>query len=159
MGLFTKKKQTTEIYAPADGKLLLIEQVPDPVFSQKMMGEGIAIQCSGSVIKAPANGIVSMIAETKHAFGMTLPNGCELLVHVGLETVNLQGHGFEVLVDTNTKVTKGTPILKVDLNVMREHEMNLCTPMIILNHIEHPITQYEAEEQVIAGETLLFKVS
>lgn len=160
MGLFSmKKKHKTAIYAPADGKLLPIEQVPDPVFSQKMMGEGIAIQCCGAVIKAPADGTITMIADTKHAFGMTLPNGCELLVHIGLETVNLKGQGFEVLVETNAMITKGTPILKVDIDFMKEHQMNLCTPMVILNHSEHPITYCETEKQVIAGESLLLEVA
>lgn len=159
MGLFKRKqKQTTKIYAPVDGTLLPLEQVEDPVFSQKMMGEGIAILAQGNEVLAPADGKLTMIAETKHAFGMVLENGLEMIVHVGLETVNLKGEGFQVLCEMNQTVTKGTPILKVDHAVMKEHGISLCTPVIMINHQDHPFTLCAKQGEVKAGETIIFEV-
>ena len=96
---FLKKNN---LVAPVNGKIIPIEEVPDPVFAQKMMGEGIAIIPKDSSFVAPADGTITLISETKHAFGMTLDNGMELLVHIGLETVNLKGEGFNTLVEVNT---------------------------------------------------------
>lgn len=159
MGLFKRKqKQAVVLYAPVDGKILPLEQVDDPVFSQKMMGEGIAIMAEGALIKAPADGTLTMIAETRHAFGMTLANGLELMVHVGLETVGLKGKGFEVLAAVNEEVKAGTPILRVDQAIMKDAGISLCTPVIMINHQEHPFTFITREGNVKAGETILFEV-
>lgn len=162
MSFFKKKtetKQNVYLTSPVDGVLLPLAQVPDPVFAEKMMGDGVAIECQGEWICAPADGVISLIAQTKHAFGMTLSNGLELLVHVGLETVHLQGEGFQVLSETGKQVKQGEPILKIDLALMKEKKISLITPFIIINHQEHPFTLLHEETTVKAGQTALIKVN
>ena len=160
MGLFNwkSKKRSVELKAPLSGTVIALEQVPDPVFAQKMMGEGLAIQPSGNTVVAPADGTVTMIASTKHAFGMQLDNGLELMIHFGLETVNLQGEGFDVLHKVGDRVSAGTPILKVNVDFMNEKGLCLTTPFILINHAEHPFTIIKGEGTVTAGEDVLFEI-
>lgn len=154
MSFFKKKtevKQPIRFVAPVDGEVIALSEVPDPVFSQKMMGDGIAICASGNNVVAPADGTITLIAQTSHAFGMTLDNGIELMVHVGLETVSLNGQGFEVLAQMGDKVKKGTPILHVDCALMKDKGISLITPCIIINHQEHPIRDVHTSTHVRAG--------
>ena len=90
------------LVAPVSGKIIPLSEVPDPVFAEKLAGDGMAIIAEGDTIVAPADGEVTLIFKTKHAFAMTLENGLELLVHIGLETVSLDGEGFEQLVEQGT---------------------------------------------------------
>lgn len=101
---FMKKKEKTEtIGSPAKGRTILLNKVNDKMFADKLLGDGIAFILEDDVLKAPCNGSVSMIAATKHAFGITSTSGTEILIHIGLDTVNLNGEGFEVLVEQNQK--------------------------------------------------------
>ena len=102
------------IMAPVSGKCVDIKEVPDKMFAEKIMGEGVAFRYDGDVIYSPCNGTIAVIAETKHAIGIKSENGVELLIHVGVETVSLKGDGFEALVQQDEKVEIGTPILKID---------------------------------------------
>lgn len=161
MSFFKKKTESTKeviLTSPVDGTILPLKEVPDPVFAEKMMGDGIAIECQGELICAPADGVISLIAQTKHAFGMTLSNGLELLVHVGLETVNLQGEGFEVLSEAGKQVKQGDPILKIDLAFMKEKQVSLITPFILINHQEHPFEDIHEGNSAQAGQTSIFKL-
>lgn len=119
-----------EIVAVADGRLLPMEQVPDPVFSEKMLGDGVAIELSGDAVVAPADGVVSMIFPTLHAFGLTMDNGIEILVHIGLDTVSLNGRGFKSGIKQGTPVKKGDPIIEVDREFVRAQGLNPITMMI-----------------------------
>jgi len=133
--LFKKKSdslQKNQLAAVVDGKVIPIEQVSDPVFSGKLMGDGVAVIPVGTTVVAPCAGKVTMIAETGHAFGMECDNGLELLVHIGIETVSLAGKGFTVLAKANTRVEAGTPIIQFDPAVMREAGLDLTTPIVIL---------------------------
>ncbi|MRI71587.1 PTS trehalose transporter subunit IIBC [Enterococcus casseliflavus] len=111
---------TTEetLYAPADGKVVAITEVSDPVFSQKMMGDGFAVQPTNGTIYAPVAGTISSIFETKHAIGILTPGGAEVLVHMGLDTVELKGAPFEVLVSEGDTVTPETKIAVMDLDAV-----------------------------------------
>lgn len=106
------------LYAPADGKVVAITEVSDPVFSQKMMGDGFAVQPTNGTIYAPVAGTISSIFETKHAFGILTPGGAEVLVHMGLDTVELKGAPFEVLVSEGDTVTPETKIAVMDLDAV-----------------------------------------
>lgn len=136
---FLKKKNDTKIIinAIATGKLLPLEQVNDPVFSKKMMGDGVAVDVDDDYIVSPVDGTISLIAETKHAFGITTSEGIEIMVHVGLETVNLKGQGFKKLKEMGDQVKKGDRILHIDRNFMKEHNVELITPVIVLNSMDH----------------------
>lgn len=106
------------LYAPADGKVVAITEVSDPVFSQKMMGDGFAVQPTNGTIYAPVAGTISSIFETKHAIGILTPGGAEVLVHMGLDTVELKGAPFEVLVSEGDTVTPETKIAVMDLEAV-----------------------------------------
>ena len=106
------------LYAPADGKVVAITEVSDPVFSQKMMGDGFAVQPTNGTIYAPVAGTISSIFETKHALGILTPGGAEVLVHMGLDTVELKGAPFEVLVSEGDTVTPETKIAVMDLDAV-----------------------------------------
>lgn len=98
-----------------------------------MMGDGVAFRFEGSQICAPCDGKICMIAETKHAFGIVNDDGVELLVHIGLDTVKLNGEGFRVLAEENQTVKKGTPIIELDREFFENKDIDLTTPMIMTN--------------------------
>ena len=105
---FMKKKKTNNeslnLVAVANGKVLPLSDVPDPIFAEKMAGDGVAIEVESNLIVAPASGEISMIFRTNHGFALTLENGVELLVHIGVETVSLNGEGFKRIVEIVDKV-------------------------------------------------------
>ena len=131
--MFNFLKKSLTVVAPISGKTIDLSEVPDPVFAQKMAGDGIAIDSTGDTVVAPCDGTISLIMDSKHAFAITTSSGIELLVHVGLETVSLNGEGFEVLQTVNTKVTAGTPILKLDRSFIESKGICLITPVLIAN--------------------------
>lgn len=114
-GLFKAKKKTGQaIIAPVTGILMPLDDVTDDVFSQKMMGDGFAIQPEESQIVSPVSGTVSTVFPTKHAIGITTPEGLDVLVHMGLDTVELDGKPFKVDVALNDVVTAGQPLATID---------------------------------------------
>lgn len=151
--LFGKKNKEIVLYAPVTGRKIALENIPDKVFASKMMGDGVAFQFDENTIYAPCDGKVTMIANTLHAFGMELANGTELLLHIGLDTVNLNGQGFKKLVEQGDKVKKGTPIIEIDRNVMNENHIDLTMPMIITNANGNEIHLCAGNEDVIMGES------
>lgn len=153
--MFSLFKSKLIITAPVKGTICPLEEVNDPVFSQKMMGDGIAIIAEEETICAPCDGTITLIAETKHAFGITTKNGVEVLVHVGLDTVQLKGEGFVALQKAGTKVAQGTPILKVDLAMMKQRNISIVTPVIITNTNDHPCKDIHAGNVISAGDPLL----
>src|SRR5699024_8012685 len=122
--------------APVSGKLVKLVDVPDPVFSGGMMGYGVAIEPSHSTINSPVEGKVTMIAPTKHAIGSDTLDGAEILIHIGLEKVELKGEGFEVQVSEGDSIKIGTPLVKFDKEVIVEKGYNTITPVIVTNSAE-----------------------
>ncbi|KKI88744.1 PTS glucose transporter subunit IIA [Bacillus sp. SA1-12] len=133
--LFGKKEKVTKetIFAPLTGKLINIEEVPDPVFSQKLMGEGMAIEPTEGIVVAPIEGQVIQVFHTKHAIGLRSQTGMELLIHIGLETVSMNGEGFEVHVKEGQKVKVGDPLITANLELIKEKAASTITPIIITN--------------------------
>ena len=103
------------VTAPISGKIIPITEVPDSVFSEKVLGDGIAIIPSDGKIYSPVNGVVSSVAETLHAYGFTSDDGLDVLVHFGLETVNLKGEGFKSYVKDGDRVSVGDLVAEVDI--------------------------------------------
>lgn len=133
--LFGKKDIKTEeaLFAPLSGKILSLEDVPDPVFSQKLMGNGIAIEPTEGVIVAPIECQVIQVFHTKHAIGLRSQSGIEILIHIGLETVSMNGDGFEVHVKEGQKVKVGEPLITADLTLIKKQAASTITPIIITN--------------------------
>lgn len=129
---FLKKKKDENIYAPVKGKCIDITEVDDAGFSSKVMGDGIAIIPEEDVIYAPADGTLSMMFATGHAFGIVADNGAEILVHIGIDTVNLNGDGFRTMKKAGEHVRKGEAIVKIDLAKMKE-SYDMSTMVIITN--------------------------
>ncbi|WP_114603411.1 glucose-specific PTS transporter subunit IIBC [Staphylococcus sp. EZ-P03] len=123
----------TVIYAPITGELKPITEVPDKVFSEKMMGDGIAILPETGEVFAPFDGVVKMVFPTKHALGLESKDGTELLIHFGLETVKLEGKGFDILVKENEEIVLGQPLMKVDLDYIKANAESTITPIVVTN--------------------------
>lgn len=161
-GFFKKKKNEAQdnnfkLIAPLSGKSIPLSEVPDPVFAEKMAGDGLAINPTGDVIVAPADGELTLVFNTRHAFAMTLENGVELLVHIGIDTVSLNGEGFEQLAEQGTKIKAGTPIIKINPEFIKEKGLSLVTPVLITN--PDVLTSIKAIENLdtISGETTILE--
>ncbi|WP_339213616.1 glucose-specific PTS transporter subunit IIBC [Ornithinibacillus sp. FSL M8-0202] len=122
-----------EFIAPIKGEIVPITEVPDQVFSGKMMGDGFAIKPVDGLVVSPVNGKVINAFPTKHALGILSEGGREVLIHFGLDTVNLKGEGFELLVEEGDTVKAGQPLLKVDLAYIEEHATSSITPIVFTN--------------------------
>ncbi len=127
--MFGLGKKKENILAVSDGILVPIEQVPDEVFSQKMMGDGYAIKPSGNEIYAPVGGIISTVFPTGHAIGITTENGLELLIHMGLDTVDLKGKPFSNKVRQGQHIHNGELVSTMDLNAVEKSDRN---PIIVV---------------------------
>lgn len=131
--LFGKKNKNLEIFSPGYGKNISLEKVSDPVFAEKMMGDGFAFIPEDGIIKSPVHGVISLMPDTKHAFGITTPEGAEILVHIGMDTVKLKGEGFESFKTVGDKVKVGDPIIEFSLRKVKELVPSIETPVIITN--------------------------
>lgn len=122
-----------DVVMPMTGKLLSITKVPDKIFSQKMMGDGFAIEPTDGKVVSPVAGKIVNLFPTKHAIGIETADGREVLVHVGIDTVNLKGKGFESLVEQGDTVEQGQALLNVDLRIVAEEATSIITPIIFTN--------------------------
>lgn len=127
-----------EILAPVSGKVIPMSQVADPTFSQEILGKGVAVIPSEGRIAAPASGEVVVMFETKHAVSIKADNGAELIVHIGLDTVNLKGEYFEAHVKQGDRVKAGDLLVTVDLEKVKDAGYDVTTPVIICNTPDFP---------------------
>ncbi|MDR3595996.1 PTS glucose transporter subunit IIA [Clostridium sp.] len=142
----------TKLFAPITGKTIELSKVPDQVFAEKLAGDGVAIDTVGDVVVAPTDGELTLVFNTKHAFAMTLDNGTELLVHIGIDTVSLNGEGFEQLAEAGIKVKAGTPIIKIDRDLILDKGFSLITPVLITNMDSVKELEPTVGKDVIAGQ-------
>jgi len=140
MGFFNKLfgKKTDKVFAPMTGKAVPITEVPDPTFSEGMLGNGIAIIPTEGKVYAPCDATVDMMFTTGHAVSLVADFGAEILIHVGLETVGLEGKPFTVHVANGDKVKKGQLMIEVDLDAVKEAGLPIITPMLICNTDDYP---------------------
>lgn len=151
---FLKKEKSKTLYALANGKSVAIEDVPDEVFSQKMMGDGIAIIPDVGEIYAPCHAKVSMVMKnTKHAIGLECEDGLSLLIHVGLDTVELMGEGFETHVKVGDEVETGDLLITYDKEKINEKGLNDMTMLVIVEQNNHKIVKYHANEDMSVSQT------
>lgn len=155
---FLKKNACILVKAPTTGELKEIESVSDPVFSEKMMGDGIAIQSIGGKITAPISGTIStVILPSCHAFGIRSDNGVEILVHVGLDTVNLKGQGFKLVKKQGDHVSVGETVLIADSEYLIQQGIDLITPVIVTNSNEFEIIK-KSTGHCSVGESVIFEI-
>lgn len=156
LNLFKKKIKSLEILAPLTGKTVPIEEVPDPVFSEKMMGEGIAIKPTNNTIVAPFNGTVKMLMPNSgHAIGLLSDEGIEVLIHIGMDTVSLEGKGFNVLTGVDTKIEVGDPLIEFDEEFLKEQGMDTITMIVVTNPGDYKPDQFLNNIDVKTGEPIM----
>ena len=129
----TNRKNTLMIKAPMEGRLIAIEDVPDPVFSQKILGDGLAIDPVEGKVVSPVEGEVLHITPTKHSVGIRSNCGVEILVHVGIDTVKMKGKDFENHVSMGDKIKTGQLLITFDLETVKKEAKSTITPIIITN--------------------------
>lgn len=145
-----------EIAAPVSGRVLSLSEVPDEIFAQKLAGDGVAIEGTGDVIMSPVDGQLTLMFKTYHAFALTLDNGIELLFHIGIDTANLKGEGFELLKKQGDRVKKGEAIIKINREFIEGKGYSLITPVLITNPDVADDIKYNVGCNVNAGQDKIF---
>lgn len=158
-GISTTPAKTIELVSPITGELLELSAVPDNTFAKKIMGDGFAILPIEGKVFAPCSGVISVIAPTKHAIGIISAEGVELLIHVGIDTVMLEGEGFNVEVKHGQSVEKGDLILTFDLDLIKQKNIPIITPVIITNSESFHIKQITDQSAVIGGKDIILNLN
>ncbi|WP_275075752.1 beta-glucoside-specific PTS transporter subunit IIABC [Providencia rettgeri] len=147
------------LIAPITGETLALEHVPDTVFANRIIGDGIAIIPSDNKVYAPADGIVSMVTPSKHAIGITTNDGLDVLIHVGIDTVSLNGEGFTLHVNEKDLVKCGDLLIEFDIENINKHSLSTITPVLITNFDEFSALHLTEQQHVISHETTLLTVN
>ena len=148
------KPEVVTIVSPVNGKAVPIIEVPDPVFADKILGDGIAVIPEDGTFLCPVDGEVASVAESLHAIGFTTDDGLEVLMHIGLDTVKLNGEGFTVHVNVGDKVKKGDLIAEVNLDFIKEQGLNTITPVVICDGVDDKQVAFR-EGNIEAGKTAI----
>lgn len=151
----SKSRKEITLYAPASGLVLPVSEVGDGVFSEEILGKGIAIKPSEGIIYAPFDGKITTVAETKHAIGIVSNDGAEVLIHVGIDTVQLKGKHFTVLVNEGDKVKKGDKLMEFDLAAIKKAGYQTITPVVIGNSENYREFKAEHGKTVKAGDAAI----
>lgn len=153
-----ENKEQKVIVAPVTGKAIPMSEVADPTFSQEILGKGAAVVPSEGRVVAPADGVVGMVFDTKHAVSVTTDSGAELIIHIGLDTVQLNGEFFTAHVAAGHKVKKGDLLVEFDMDKIKEKGYDVTTPVIVCNTPEFPSMECLSGMDVTAGETVIIKL-
>lgn len=143
------------IYAPAAGVVTALDQFPDELFSQKVLGPGCGILPTGDKIVAPFNGTVIQLIDTRHAIGVASSDGVELLIHIGVDTVKMGGEGFESLVKEGQKISRGDVLIKFDQDAIKAAGHPTDIAVIVTNSDEYSDVTLQTEGDVDAGTVIL----
>lgn len=146
------------IKAPMSGKVVDLSDLPDEVFAQKMVGDGIAIKPSEGIVAAPFNGIVKQVFPTGHALVLESKEGLAVLIHIGLDTVNLKGEGFRLLVEEGSTVSEGTVLMEFDQELIEKNSYPLESPIIMPEGQKIKSIEFTKEKEVKKGQDVLMKV-
>ncbi len=156
MALFKKKqKEEPVLTAYVSGPVIPVTEVDDPVFSSGALGDGIAIRPENDTITSPCDGEISMVAETGHALGIGLSNGIQLILHIGLDTVGMNGKGFQVLVRQGSKVRKGTPLLKFDRKMIEENGFSTDCILVEVTQNQAPRLRFISGMDAVQNDTVI----
>lgn len=151
------KRKVRDVNSPVDGQIVALESVPDEVFSQKMVGDGVAVIPVSNLFTAPIDGVVSKIFSTNHAYSIKSEKDLEVMVHIGLDTVALDGKGFTRIANEGDVVKAGDVIIEVDLAYIREHAKDIITPIIITD--ESDVKTIEKNLAIVKSQDKIMEVS
>ena len=155
--MFDIFKKTTKVIAPISGKVIALEMVPDQVFAKKIVGDGVAIdELEGDIACAPIDGTIALIFRTNHAFAIKGSDGIEVLVHIGIDTVELGGEGFERLIEEGTVVKAGDPVIRFNRDIIKSSGRSLMSPVIITTIDQIGKITMNIEGKVGAGLDVIF---
>lgn len=152
---FKGKEKGNVLYAPCKGKVVPLTEVPDPTFSEKLLGDGFAVIPTEGKVYAPTDAEVTMVFDTLHAITLTSSQGAEILIHIGLDTVKLKGAPFTAHVAAGDKVKKGDLLMDVDLDKIKEAGLNTITPVLICNTDDYEKISLQKEGDVLLDEAVL----
>ena len=149
-----KKVKTIIISSPVTGKAADLSTAPDEAFAGKMMGDGAAVTPEDPIVRAPEDGEICFVFDTRHAIGFLTDSGISLLIHIGIDTVKLGGKGFEALVENGQKVKKGDPMLKLDLEYLKANAPSVVSPVLCTELQENEKIRLLKTGNITAGEAL-----
>ncbi|HHT0379715.1 TPA: N-acetylglucosamine-specific PTS transporter subunit IIBC [Raoultella planticola] len=151
-------KTIAALVSPITGDIVALEQVPDEAFASKAVGDGVAVKPTDKTVVAPAAGTVVKIFNTNHAFCLETENGAEIVVHMGIDTVALNGQGFKRLVEEGAEVQAGQPILEMDLDFLNANARSMISPVVCSNSDDYSALVILATGKVVAGQTPLYEI-
>ena len=151
-------KTVEALVSPITGDIVALEQVPDEAFASKAVGDGVAVKPTDKIVVAPAAGTVVKIFNTNHAFCLETENGAEIVVHMGIDTVALNGQGFKRLVEEGAEVKAGEPILELDLEFLNANARSMISPVVCSNSDDYSALVIQATGKVVAGQTPLYEI-
>lgn len=158
--LFSKaKEKEVSIIAPLNGEVRSLEQVPDPMFAQKIIGDGVAIQPAEGMLVAPVKGKVVHVASTLHAIGLVTDEGLEILCHIGIDTVKMDGQGFKAFVKAGDSVHPGDKLISFDIQLIEQAGYPTITPIIITNGDKVATNKQIVSGNVQAGRDHIMQIS
>ena len=149
------KPDDKTIYSPLEGEIRVLSEIEDPVFSSEALGKGCAIEPTKGEVVAPFDGTIEQVADTNHAVGMMGDNGVEVLIHVGMDTVELKGKGYEPKVKVGDKVKKGQLLLKFDMAAISAAGYKLTTPVVVTNTDDFASVEPAATGKVAQGQAVV----
>jgi sugar PTS system EIIA component len=155
--MFDFLRRSYKLIAPVTGTTMELSEVPDEIFAQKMAGDGLAIASTGDVVVAPADGELSIIFRTNHAFGVLLDNGVEILVHIGIDTIGLQGKGFKRIAEEGQRVRAGDPVIRLNREFILEKGYSLVIPVLITNVENVKCMSINSAVEVEAGKDIILE--
>jgi PTS system N-acetylglucosamine-specific IIC component len=146
------------LVSPVTGDVVALEQVPDEAFASKAVGDGVAVKPTEKTVVSPAAGTIVKIFNTNHAFCLETENGAEIVVHMGIDTVALNGQGFTRLVEEGAEVVAGQPVLEMDLDYLNANARSMISPVVCSNIDDFSGLVIKAQGQVVAGVTPLYEI-
>lgn len=155
--MFTLFQKNRTVLAPVSGKVIDLADVPDAAFAQRIVGDGAALtELSDDTVYAPVDGTLTLLFRTNHAFAITTKEQLEVLVHVGMDTVKLNGEGFERIAEEGTQVKAGQPILRIDRAKITAAGYSLVTPVVITSMANVKKIEVAVDKQVVGGKDSMF---
>jgi PTS system N-acetylglucosamine-specific IIC component len=154
----TVKAVVETLVSPVTGDVVALDQVPDEAFASKAVGDGVAIRPTGKTVVSPAAGTIVKIFNTNHAFCLETDAGAEVVVHMGIDTVALEGKGFTRLVEEGATVKAGQPVLELDLDFLNANARSMISPVVVSNIDDYSGVVSLASGSVVAGQTKLFEI-